>query len=127
MIGLKHYKQVCTRYHKEGDREFTKGEVINVVSLTEREAETNNSQKDDHGIEYILLTPEEENIRDAKIEEERNIRLGIKTEEKPTVVEKTDKEYRATLFAKSTELGLNPPKNIKTENLEKQITEAEGK
>ena len=112
MATLKRYNEVATRFHKIGDRKINEGDVTRVVSISERDAEINNSQEEEHGFKYVL---EEEKTK-AKA-----------ADKKPTVVEKTDKEIRVDLFAKAEELGLTPPKNIKTENLEKQIAEAEDK
>jgi hypothetical protein len=101
------YSEIAIRNLTIGGRNINAGEIIREVSISVRDAEIMNStagqRPDEPGFKYILV------------------------EEKSTITEKNEKEYRATLFAKAEELGLTPPKNIKTENLEKQIIEAESK
>ena len=100
---LKRYEAICTKHQNIGNREFAKGDVVRIVSLSDRDAAIMNGTESEHGFKYVLVKEK------AK---------------EPIVVGESVKEYRKELFAKAEELGLSPAKNIKTDELKKLIEEA---
>ena len=95
MSSLKKYNEVCDRYQVIGGRKFNEGSIVRTVSLSDRDAAIMNE-----------MTGNDD--RDGH---------GMKY----VLVEKSEKEIRVELFKKAAELGLNPAKNIKTDDLKSLI------
>lgn len=64
---MKRYKEVCSKHLFIGIREFNKGDVVRVVSITEADAKRNNEGTKDTGFEYVLEeTPKNEDVKEVK-------------------------------------------------------------
>ena len=89
------YQEICTRYQKIGTREFSTGQVVRTVAISDKDAAIMNGMVAEHGFKYVLIK----------------------------AAEPTEKEIRKELFNKAVEMGLNPAKFIKTEELRKLINQ----
>jgi hypothetical protein len=99
-MKLKRFKEICTRYTREGGREYYPGDVIRVVSISERDAKILNEQRDDSD------------------DKGHHVRYELETE--PVQKEQTEMT-RAELFLRAKGLGLSPAKNIKTSELKAMV------
>ena len=96
---MKRYNEVTIRHMMIGDREFQKGSIVRVVAISEKQAAIMNEMKNELGLEYVL-------------EEVKN---------EDTIDDLSNKEVRAALIARATELGLEFAKNISLANLQKLV------
>lgn len=59
----KKYKEVVLKPFSEFGKDYAKGDIYRYVTITERDAEFNNSRKEDFGFEYI---PVDEKLKEIK-------------------------------------------------------------
>lgn len=123
MSSLKRYNEVCTRHQMIGTREFNTGDVVRTVAISERDAAINNSMTKEHGYKYVLteVKAKEPNKEEIRKESFKKTADDFNEKEHGIKHELTEKEIRAGYFAKATDLGLNPAKNIKTDELKKLV------
>jgi hypothetical protein len=89
------YQQKAIKYKEINGREYPKGSIVRICTLTEREAAVLNSETEESGFEYVLVNDEPKEL--------------------------TEKEIRVKLFKTAAEKGLTVAKNIKTDELIKLI------
>lgn len=66
----KKYKEVVLKPFSEFGKDYAKGDIYRYVTITERDAEFNNSRKEDFGFEYIPVDEKMKKIEPipAKVE-----------------------------------------------------------
>lgn len=108
------YKEVATKYHKDGQREFFAGDVIRICAMSEKDAAILNDMAEDHGRKYVIHEVDKENFSKPLKRDE----TGDTMKDDPKLLEK---EERKQLFATAKGKGIAVMKNIKTEDLRKLV------
>ena len=52
---MRQFKQVCNRYLTMGRQEFNRGDVVRIVSLSDRDAMILNEDSMIHGFDYVKI------------------------------------------------------------------------
>ena len=76
---MRQFKQVCNRYLTMGRQEFNRGDVVRIVSLSDRDAMILNEDSKIHGFDYVKIEkPIEVKIENLIQGEEKDRLLKLK-------------------------------------------------